>query len=329
MFRFLTFISVLFVFTPASGQRVSKVAFYNVENLFDTLDHPEKNDNEFLPDARRMWNTEKYNQKLQHINQVLDSLGNPIIVGLCEIENKQVVQDLLDTGNRKDSYGIIHYESLDQRGIDNAIIYNRHRLKMTESGIIRFDMPEPHSPSRDIVWAKFVAAEYVNHQDTILVMVNHWPSRRGGQVESEPKRLVAALAANSFIDSTIQANKDMKIVFMGDLNDDPGNRCPQFIADHLEPMITEQSGVFGGSHNYQTEWHIMDHIFVSKSFMKGKGINVVKKSGTIHSPDFLLTEYKGHTVPSRTFGGLRYFGGYSDHLPVSIDLKLPKVKSGG
>ncbi len=299
------------------AQETRNIVFYNVENLFDTVDDKKKNDNEFLPSADRKWNEERYNLKIAHINEVLDSIGNPLIAGFCEIENIKVVQDIIGYGNYK-SYGIVHEESLDQRGIDNALIYDKEVLEYADQGIIRFDMPEPSSPSRDIVWGKFAVK---SSGDTIMAFANHWPSRRGGQAESEPKRMIAALAAKAFIDSVLTANSKMNIVFMGDLNDHPENLAPQQVSGILSPMITEKSGEFGGTHNYRGEWGILDHIMVSPSFKKGK-TRVVKKSGTIHSNPFLLTEYKGNTVPNRTYGGRKYLGGYSDHLPVSISINV-------
>jgi len=314
--RFIFILSIILVSNVQAQSNTRTIAFYNVENLFDTLDHPTKDDNEFLPDGSYEWTSERYQKKLKNLNQVIDSLEVPMILGLCEIENKEVVQDLVNAGSMKNTHAIVHYESLDQRGIDNAIIYDKTTLTLHDSGILRFDMPEPSTPSRDIVWAKFTY-----EKDTILAMVNHWPSRRGGQVESEPKRMVAAMAASQFIDSVLNANKKVKIVFMGDLNDYPDNQTVQMVSETLKPMIVESSGKFGGSHNYRAEWHILDHMMVSKSFLKC-GTKVKKKTAQIYTPDFLLTEYKENIVPKRNYGGRTYLDGYSDHLPIVIEVKL-------
>jgi len=296
----------------------SKVLFYNVENLFDTLDTPEKNDQEFLPDGNREWNSARYQEKLDHINQVINDLDNPVIIGLCEIENKAVVEDIVKSEDLAGTHAIVHHESLDKRGIDNAIIYDSTQLTLIEDGIVRFDMPEKSSPSRDIVWAKFERGE-----EELIVMVNHWPSRRGGQMISEPKRLVAANAAAEFIDSLQNAHKKVQIVFMGDLNDYPTDRAPKMISDRLTPLITEKSGGYEGTNCYRGEWNILDHIMVSKSALKKKGdISINKKSGVINEFEYLLTEYKGNIVPFRTYGGGKYLEGYSDHLPVSVEITL-------
>ena len=318
MNKLLLFISILGISNVSSAQDNRSIAFYNVENLFDTIDTPIKNDAEFLPDAKRHWNSYRYNEKLKHINKVVEKLNAPIILGLCEIENQAVVQDIIDNGHMKNQYAVVHFESLDQRGIDNAIIYDSTILTVKSSGIIRFDMPKGYSPSRDIVWAKFTQGN-----NEIIAMVNHWPSRRGGQLKSEPKRLVAAIAAKEFIDSIQLVNPTAKIVFMGDLNDYPDNRAPQLISKTLKTMITHKSGEFGGTHNYRGEWDVLDHIMISKSFCKGKGIKVKKKSGEIHSFKFLMSTYKGNIVPFRTYGGGKYLAGYSDHLPVTISISIP------
>ena len=312
---------LIFVFFGILAQSIAQetrdIAFYNVENLFDTINTPDKNDQEYLPSAKKHWNSYRYNEKLKHINKVVEQLNSPIILGLCEIENQAVVKDIIKAGRMNGKYDVVHFESLDQRGIDNAIIYDKTILSVKESGILRFNMPEGYSPSRDIVWAKFS-----HGTDEIITMVNHWPSRRGGQLKSEPKRLVAAIAAKEFIDSIQIANPKAKIVFMGDLNDYPDNMAPEMISKSLKPMITQKSGEYGGTHNYRGEWNVLDHIMISKGFSKGKGITVKKKSGQIHSYKFLMTTYKGNIVPFRTYGGGKYLAGYSDHLPVSISITL-------
>jgi predicted extracellular nuclease len=294
------------------------IGFYNVENLFDTIKGP-NDDSEFLPDSKNQWNSQKYFEKLDHINQVFDQWDNPLIIGMCEIENARVVRDVIKRSSKLNGYGVVHYESPDARGIDVALIYDSSVLELCSSGNLRFTIPSQDSPSsRDIVWGKFAY-----NKDTIVAMVNHWPSRRGGQNESEPGRLEAAKTARKFIDSLLTVNKNYKIVFMGDLNDHPGDKAPQLIDEKLESFITKSSGEFGGTHSYNNEWDVLDHIFVSTGFIKKKKIKVIKESGKIHSYDFLLSEYKGNIVPFRTYAGSRYLGGYSDHFPVSIEVSIP------
>ena len=153
-------------------------------------------------------------------------------------------------------------------------------------------------------------------------MVNHWPSRYGGQKKSELKRIAAARSAKHFIDSIIKLNPRSKILFMGDLNDYPKNISTKIIAESLKPMIKKSSGKYKGSHNYKGKWNILDHIFVSKYLLKKKGIHTKRRSGKIHSNEFLMSKYKEQVVPFRTYGGKKYLNGYSDHLPVSVKIML-------
>lgn len=293
------------------------IGFYNVENLFDTIDTPEKDDAEFLPESSRNWNSEKYFEKLDHINEVIQAMNEPAIVGFCEIENATVVKDIIQRQKLNGRYDLVHYESTDERGIDNALIYDSTLFNLHSSGFIRFDLPGGGRPTRDILWAKLTY-----ETDTLMIMVNHWPSRSGGQEESEPKRIAAANAAREFIDSTLASNPSMKIVLMGDLNDYPENIAPKKIAEVLSPMITRASGEFGGSHSYRSEWGVLDHIMVNpKGFEEGK-IQFVQNSGKIVSEEFMKSTYKGDTVPFRTYGGGNYLKGYSDHFPVRIAIKL-------
>ncbi len=307
---------MMICFTSKGQKQTITMGFYNVENLFDTLDTPDKEDQEFLPSAAREWNSERYWTKIDHINAVIKALKTPVLLGMCEVENKAVVQDIVDRGELKNNYSVLHYESLDARGIDNAMIYDQTILTLVDSGILRFEMPEGNTPSRDILWGKFT-----HDEDTLFAMVNHWPSRRGGQVESEPKRLIAATAAKKFIDSLLNINKRTEIIFMGDLNDHPENMAPQMISSVLKPMISAKSGQFGGSHSYRAEWGVLDHIMVSKGFLKKRGLFAVKKSGRIVSEDFMIEEYKGNKVPYRTYAGKKYLNGYSDHFPVLVEAR--------
>jgi predicted extracellular nuclease len=302
----------------ASAQHERRIAFYNVENLFDTIDG-ENDDSEFLPGAKSQWNYERYRTKLEHINQVLDNMDSPALVGMCEVENEQVIKDLITFSSQRNDYQVIHYESPDARGIDVAFMYDPSIFKVLSSGNLRFHLPGKDQPStRDIVWAKLLSG-----RDTLHCLVNHWPSRRGGTEESEPNRIKAAETARKYIDSVQQRVPRAKIILMGDLNDHPTDKAPLIIDEKLDPMITAASGEYGGTHNYKDEWGILDHIFVSPSLSKKKGLKVLKDSGKIHSFDFNMTEYKGKMVPNRTYAGDKYLGGYSDHLPVSIMVSFP------
>lgn len=310
LFSFIAFTVVSFGFS----QKLAKIAFYNTENFFDTIDGT-NDDAEFLPTSKLKWDNAKYQEKIKHVSEIINSLNYPIIMGFCEIENVGVLNDLVKSNNKLNCYKTVHYESPDLRGIDVGFIYNASKMKVLKSGNIRFTLPGDTEPkSRDVVWAKFLIKK-----DTVFAMVNHWPSRRS--IDSEPKRIKASESARSFIDSVLTVNPSTKIVFMGDLNDHPEDKAPSMISDKLTPMIVKTSGEFGGSHYYKQEWGILDHMMVSSGFSSGK-ISVVPNSGKINSFPYLIEEYKGNKQPKRTYVGDKYLGGYSDHLPISIDVIL-------
>ena len=294
----LIFILIITIFMGDSlGQKTRSVAFYNVENLFDTLDGP-NDDAEFLPAAKNQWNAARYEEKLTHIREVLLAMGKPLVCGFSEVENASVVRAIIANQEAFKSYGIVHYESPDARGIDVAMIYDSSKLKLLASNYIRFILPdETKATTRDILWAQF-----------------------GGTDESDEKRVAAAKIACNFIDSVQKAN-GYPIIFLGDLNDHPENNAPKLIDERLDPMITKESGPTKGTHFYNNEWGILDHIYVSANFIDKKN-GVVSNSGQIHNFPFIMEEYKGTIQPKRTYAGSKYLGGYSDHLPVSIQLKI-------
>ena len=313
----LVLFSTILFFTigcAVSQKKSESIAFYNVENLFDTEDGP-NDDAEFLPEAKNQWTKERYQEKLSHIRKVLGDLSYPMLVGFCEIENEGVLKALISGDQNLSNFGTVHYESPDARGIDVGFIYNKSKLSVLSSGKIRFTLPGDSEPkSRDIVWGKFLSKK-----DTLFALVNHWPSRRTD--DSEPKRIKAAESARVFIDSVLKVNPNAKIVFMGDLNDHPSDKAPQLISAKLNPMISKACGEFGGTHQYKNEWDVLDHIMVSPGFQKGK-LKALANSGKIHSFPYLIEEYKGNKQPFRTYVGAKYLGGYSDHLPVSIQVKM-------
>lgn len=312
----LLFIFIITSFIVNSlGQKTRAIAFYNVENLFDTLDGP-NDDAEFLPAAKNQWNAARYEEKLSHIREVLLAMNKPLVCGFSEVENAGVVRAIIAQQKEFKNYGVVHYESPDARGIDVAMIYDSTLLQLRASNHIRFVLPgETKATTRDILWAQF---SYKKHP--FYVMVNHWPSRRGGAEASDEKRVTAAKIACNFIDS-VQKSNGYPIILLGDLNDHPENNAPKLVDERLDPMITAESGPTKGTHYYNNEWGILDHIYISANFLNIKN-GVVSNSGKIHNFPFLMEEYKGNIQPKRTYAGGKYLGGYSDHLPVSIQLKI-------
>ncbi|MBU2020455.1 MAG: endonuclease [Bacteroidetes bacterium] len=310
----IIFFGFLFLSIPYFHSQKVDVLFYNVENLFDTINAPDKNDEDFLPAGKKLWNTERFNEKLSHIQEVFNSLPYLGIVGLAEIENRAVLEALIDSGNKK--LEIIHKESLDERGIDVALLYDPTIFSLQNTTYLRFilDRNGKADFTRDILCAEFKVKNQPLH-----VIVNHWPSRSGGQEATEPHRMEAARNVRIYLDSLMSQDPNSKIILMGDLNDYPENNSVQLIDTLLEPMILRTSGKYGGTNEYKGEWNILDHLFVSES-LKGKRKLRIDGLGRIIEDDFLISDFKGKPVPFRTYSG-KYLGGYSDHLPVTIRLK--------
>lgn len=317
-----------------SAKPAAIVAFYNVENLFDTEDDPKIDDNEFLPNTDKQWTPERYQTKLSKLTQVLDSIGHgtlPALIGLVEIENRKVLQDLLGKANASQTYGIVHYDSPDQRGIDVALLYNKNSFTPTQSEPLSVVFPfDPGTPTRDIL---YVQGTFKG--EDLHIFVNHWPSRRDGEEKSEPKRMTAATVARQKLDAIFTNNPQAKIIMMGDFNDEPHNNS---ITKGLQAELTdkpqkpdatmfdlmgpiEQSGQ--GSYNYQGDWNMLDQFIVSSALLTAKkGLSLNFTDAHIYNPDWIL--YKagnGDKSPNKTYGGNKYYGGYSDHLPVYLQLR--------
>lgn len=318
-----------------------RVMFYNVENLFDTEDDPEKRDEEFTPDGDRYWSNYRYNQKLQNIYKVIVGVGEwdlPQIVGLCELENRKVLEDLLsNTPLYKTDYKIIHYESPDRRGIDVGLLYREEFFTPISHKAILVDWPARISTgtTRDVLYV----CGTTKSNDTLHVFVNHWPSRWGGQMETEEKRMFVAKIVKKQTDSIFRTNKNANIIIMGDLNDHPTDRSlletlkakTEFdkiknnYLYNLSYYLEEVKKL--GSHKYNGQWGILDHIVVSGALLDTTStVYTTLEDAHIFNADFLLEDddkYTGKRV-NRTYIGFKFHGGYSDHLPTYVDLKFNK-----
>lgn len=306
------------------------IGFYNVENLFDIYDDPEKDDDEFLPTAERKWTKERYDDKVVKLSTVISKLGNslPAIVGLCEVENREVVVDLTKSEALKEGkYEVVHYDSPDQRGIDVGLIYRTEKFKVTHSQPVPVHLPDSIRPTRDILYVK---GEVIDGPE-LHIFVNHWPSRWGGAEQSEYKRILAAQALKAKIDSITAIDANAYIVSMGDYNDYPYNRSITEIldADSLNTnstLVNLMSGLeetHRGSFNYRGEWGFLDQIIVSRSLTDYKLPDVSTSSTQpYYFEEMIYThpEY-GDERLNRSYGGTTYYGGYSDHLPVYTILK--------
>ena len=250
--------------------------FYNVENLFDTIDDPRRNDNSFLPNSKKKWNTERYFNKLEKLERVFSTINSdkmPNLIGLCEIENQQVIDDLLKQPFFSNhTFNIIHQESPDNRGIDCAILYDKE-FSLIESEFITIKIPGSDKPTRDIVLAKFEI-----NNEILNVFVNHWPSRWGGKNETEHKRVYAANILKKYIEDNI--SKKENILIMGDFNDYPSDTS---INDYLMKvknfnLVNLMSELNCGSYNYKGKWGWLDQIIISSNLIEKRNF-IVKDYG--------------------------------------------------
>ena len=335
------FSSIIFFFLcfSACGQSDSgnfRVLFYNVENLFDTFDNPQKNDDEFLPGAYRHWTQKRYYTKINNIAKVISSAGEwgaPAMIGMCEVENETVIRDLIrNSPLKKTDYRFVITHSPDQRGINVALLYQRDQFKYLGHQIYTIRFPKnKQKATRDIL---HVTGQVIS-LDTVDVFVCHFPSRRAGENESESDRILAASILKSKTDSLMRIRKNANIIVMGDFNDEPSNRSMAQTLNALpvsqKPEAKKLYNLFhhfekkAGSYKYKDQWNMLDQIIVSGNLIAGTGsFKVLPHTATIFSRSFMLTEDKTHggKRPRKTFHGMKYESGYSDHFPVFVDFEM-------
>lgn len=334
--KFLIVLTVIFFTSCApwknAAYRNMTVAFYNVENLFDLENEPGKNDDEFTPESEKNWDKEKYQKKLTDISLVISGMNEgdlPEIVGLCEVENEQVVSDLVQTGLlARGKYEVVHHESPDFRGIDCALAYRPEEFKVVDHFAIpvRFDNDAEYV-TRDILYVK----GRTRNREEFHIFVNHWPSRIGGVAQTEPKRVAVARILKGKIDSVMAASPNAHIIVMGDMNDVPDNKSLLEVLN-AQPPSTSGSALVNlmfpdfkdgkGTYNYRGNWNMLDNLIVAPGLLDDKGFRCVEEKGHIFREEWM--EYKnrdGEISPNRTYGGPNYYGGVSDHFPVYFRLR--------
>lgn len=305
------------------------VAFYNVENLFDTSDDPATFDEEFTPTGKKEWTEERYQDKLNKLSSVISQLDAelPEIVGFCEVENEKVVQDLIATKDLKNGkYAIVHKDSPDGRGIDCAMIYQPEKVELLSTDFFTAKLPAGDRPNTRLV----LYAQMQKGGDTLHVFVNHWPSRGGGQEETEPNRLTIAGLVKERINMIQGENPDAKILLMGDFNDYPNDKSIREILQAsgrpdwpMYNFMDEMNKQGKGTYNYKGDWGTLDQFISSASLVEtSKGIYAERNAARIFKEDFMLYfDKEGKASPSRTYGR-EYYGGYSDHLPIVLQLQV-------
>lgn len=313
---------------------VETVAFYNVENLFDHFDDPKTRDDDRTPEGRDRWTEEIFEMKLANTAKVIADVGSdvtgsaPAIIGLSEVENRYVVERLVNSPTlKKYNYGIAHFESPDERGIDVCLLYRKSKftlLRAKKHFLSLYDSDGDRDYTRD----QLVVSGLLDNE-LIYVIVHHWPSRSGGQASSEPKRIAAGELNRKTVDSIRAINPMAKIINMGDFNDDPNNKSVEdalgAVGDREDvldnttfynPMMSfYKKGI--GTSCYRDKWNVLDQVHVSPSLLKKTETDWYFWKAGIFNPPYLFNKkgrYKGY--PFRSFAGGKFTGGYSDHFPV-------------
>jgi hypothetical protein len=310
------------------------IVFYNVENLFDTHDNPKTEDDFFTPEGEFHWTSKRLTAKLLNISKVILSASGwdaPDIAVFCEIENMDVLEKLItNTPLKSVGYKIIHKESPDHRGIDVALIYNSERFFPLEYNYYPLLVNNKPVNTREILYVSGV----LNGKDTLHIFGNHWPSRYSGFLETKSLRKTAATLLRTKVDEINRKYQSAKIVILGDFNDNPEDESVSEIleAKYVEQPITDNRlyNLFynfdrtnRGTLKFQSQWFIFDQVIVSGSLLTAKtGIYTRPENAKVPELPFLLEEDLkfGGKKPFRTFYGFSYNGGFSDHLPVLLQL---------
>lgn len=315
---------------------VAAIGFYNLENLFDTIDSPTTNDIDFTPTGRLLWNTEKYISKQANMARVISELAADFtpdgiaVLGVAEVENRKVLDDLVQEPALKNrNYQVVHFDSPDERGIDCGFLYNPKyfRIRGAKPFPVALKQDSSTDYTRDII---YMAGELVG--EPIHLLVGHWPSRRGGEAGSAWMRAAAADVCRHIADSIFAINPSAKIIIMGDLNDDPNspsltkNLDAKISTKNLKPgelyntsHINFSSG--NGTLAYRDSWNLFDQIVVSHGFVhKQTGGWQLKSSIVYRKPYLFQTDGAFAGYPFRTYVGEIFINGYSDHLPAYLHL---------
>ncbi len=325
----ITISAIVYLYFPKPEIRETRIvdfeaAFYNVENLFDTIDHADTWDEEYTPDSKKAYDSERYMEKLSRIAEVLNhpALKTPEIIGLCEVENPLVVEALRTRLDSAGKYMLICEEGDDFRGIDNALLI--------DTTYFEFDWYQSITVNLDSLTTRDILCAAMHGPDKrpILIMVNHWPSRWGGKKKSDPKR---ARAAETLRDAILQFSQDdpnRRFIVMGDFNDFPTDSSIAEVLNvpgliNLSKPLHESGQ---GSHNYRGEWGMLDQMMVKhgETYPLGVDTHFVFKWNKL----LYYSERYEDSLPSRSFGGNNYYGGYSDHLPIVTYFKISSTASG-
>jgi len=315
------------------------VAFYNLENLFDTENDPITFDDDRTPEGKDRWTQEIYADKLLKMASVIAQIGPPeattapALVGVAEIENRKVLEDLVNQTTLKQShYGIVHYDSPDRRGIDVGLLYDPKLFQVVSSKVYELKLYDPERENRRIYTRDQLLVSGNLAGERMHVLVNHWPSRSGGEALTRPRRMAAAALNKRIIDSILSEDPYAKIISMGDLNDDPKDKSlKKILKTKARPEQVGLQGIYNpmermakrgqGTLAYRDSWNLFDQLLLSAAWLQRDYEHFQYYKAGIFNKRFLQTPegpYKGY--PFRSFANGKYTGGYSDHFPVYVCL---------
>ncbi len=322
------FVLLLLAATLSLSAQPATIAFYNVENLFDTQDDSLKQDDEFLPYGVRGWTSSRLQVKYQRIYKVIAGIDPawqpPALVALAEVENRSVLEGLLrHTPLHRKRYEIVHEESPDIRGIDVALLYDPAQFQYVSHEAIPVDLrPLSDRPTRDILYVRGV----LFGADTVHCFVNHWPSRYRGVMSSASLRQRAATVLQKRIYTLQTHDPEALIIITGDFNDTPTDESVRGLCEAPDPkrsLINVSDYERSGTHKFQGEWNTFDQFIVSQNLLSNaKSVQVKGQRARVYDPSWLLEEDVAQLGyrPQRTYVGYQYQGGFSDHLPVYLQL---------
>ncbi|MEG1585806.1 MAG: endonuclease [Bacteroidales bacterium] len=328
---FLLLFLLLFGVMQIQAEPPFRVLFYNTENLFDYRDDTLKNDNEFLPDSPRHWTFYRYRQKLIQLSKLIMAAGEgvvPALIGLCEVENDSVMTDLFRlTPLRESGYRYFITKSPDERGINVALLYKRNLFRPIISRHHRIRVPDGFRPTRDILQ---VSGEIAG-KDTLDVFVCHFPSRSGGEKKSRPARLAANKKLKAVTDSLFSIRTKPLLLVMGDFNDYPMDKVQRETLHLRRPgkhpardtlyNLMSRLPKEKGSHKYNGEWGYLDQFFVSGDLLNTHSDPFIGHYRVFEAPFLLTEDTKMFGLrPLRTYYGYKHEGGFSDHLPILLDI---------
>lgn len=322
-------LTLLLVYSQNKLLAMQVVAFYNCENLYDTTDQLFVNDEEFLPNSAKAYSSMRYTQKVNQLGKVifgLGTLGNKegvALLGLAEIENQFVIEKLIQSAAiKKYNYHYIHFNSKDPRGIDVALIYQPRFFTPYQYKTISLQDAAHFQQyaTRDILLVKgMLGAQWV------YILVNHWPSRRGGSSLARKNRQWAAITCKRIMDSVNLIDKNAHWIVMGDFNDNPTNKSIKMLGLDNPFLGLYKQGQ--GSLAYRDSWSLFDQILVNSQWKSSKSSLTPYRSIIYKNIDLVETKGKYAGYPKRTWNGDVFRGGYSDHFPVALIFRPNNVEN--